>query len=290
MKRGTKIWLIVALIFGLIGGGLCLSAAILGVDYQNVRAMVDDGDFTWRIGPFRWFDSDSDEVSEHHTEGHSLDVEGKDKITLPEQIELLNIDMDYGSLTIKASDSEEVWLDAGDDSDFFEWYCDGSTLTVQNIEHGLSWIGSDAKKATLYIPAGSSFDGVTIDVDAGSCAIETDIRCNMMEVDVDAGSATLKNIETGWVNLDCDAGKITFEGCVSDNGEADVDAGSIDITLLKADVTDYNYDVNVSAGSLTINDKNISGLEHEQYINNGASREWALGCDAGKITMNIKNK
>lgn len=52
MKRGTKIWLIVALIFGLIGGGLCLSAAILGVDYQNVRAMVDDGDFTWRIGRF----------------------------------------------------------------------------------------------------------------------------------------------------------------------------------------------------------------------------------------------
>ena len=31
MKRGTKVWLIVALIFALVGGGLCLSAAILGV-------------------------------------------------------------------------------------------------------------------------------------------------------------------------------------------------------------------------------------------------------------------
>ena len=75
---------------------------------------------------------------------------------------------------------------------------------------------------------------------------------------------------------------------MSDSGEVDVDAGSIDITLLKADAGDYNYDINVSAGSLTINDKKISGLDHEQYINNGASREWALGCDAGKITMNIK--
>ncbi len=286
MKRGTKIWLIVALIFGLIGGGLCLSAAILGVDYDNVRAMVDDGDFAWRIGPFRWFDSES-KKSDHIT-GRGLNAAGKDKMVLSGQMELLNIDMDYGSLTVKASDSEEVWLDAGDDADFFEWYCDGSTLTVQNIEHGLSWIGSDEKKATLYIPAGSSFDGVTIDVDAGSCRIETDIQCNMLEADVDAGSAILKNIEAGWVNLDCDAGKITFEGSVSDSGEVDVDAGSIDITLLKADAGDYNYDINVSAGSLTINDKKISGLDHEQYINNGASREWALGCDAGKITMNIK--
>ena len=37
MKRGTKIWLIVALIFGLIGGGLCLSAAILGVSMDDVN-------------------------------------------------------------------------------------------------------------------------------------------------------------------------------------------------------------------------------------------------------------
>ena len=40
MKRGTKIWLIVALIFGLIGGGLCLSAAILGVSMDDVNHMV----------------------------------------------------------------------------------------------------------------------------------------------------------------------------------------------------------------------------------------------------------
>ena len=115
---------------------------------------------------------------------------------------------------------------------------------------------------------------MTIDVDAGSCRIETDIQCNMLEADVDAGSATLKNIEAGWVNLDCDAGKITFEGSVSDSGEVDVDAGSIDITRLKADAGDYNYDINVSAGSLTINDKKISGLDHEQL-----RRYWRLsGC------------
>ena len=60
MKRGTKIWLIVALIFGLIGGGLCLSAAILGVSMDDVNHMVYKGDFVWRIGPFRWIHSEDD--------------------------------------------------------------------------------------------------------------------------------------------------------------------------------------------------------------------------------------
>ena len=44
--------MIVALIFALVGGGLCLSAAILGVTFDEVRQMVYDGDFAWRIGPF----------------------------------------------------------------------------------------------------------------------------------------------------------------------------------------------------------------------------------------------
>ena len=65
MKRGTKVWMIVALIFALVGGGLCLSAAILGVTFDEVRQMVYDGDFAWRIGPFHsgWFEDDYRENS-----------------------------------------------------------------------------------------------------------------------------------------------------------------------------------------------------------------------------------
>ena len=286
MKRGTKIWLIVALIFGLIGGGLCLSAAILGVTYDDVSHMVYDGDFTWRIGPFRWIYKK--ESTKH--EINSLNVSGQDKVTLQEMTELLQIDMDYGSLTVKASDSGETWLDAGNDADYFEWNFDGSTLTVQICERDFEWMNIDTPKATLYIPSDSNFEYVNIDVDAGSCTIETPIQCGAMDVDVDAGAADLKNVNTGWLSLDCDAGKITFKGKAADGGEVDVDAGAIEMTLTGAEVTDYNYDINVNAGSLSINDKKFSGLEHEQFINNNAPADWSLGCDAGKINMQIKNK
>ena len=286
MKRGTKIWLIVALIFGLIGGGLCLSAAILGVTYDDVSRMVYDGDFTWSIGPFRWISQKK--ITKH--EIHSLNVCGQDKVTLKEMTELLQIHMDYGSLTVKASDSSETWLDAGNDADYFQWDFDGNTLTVQNCDRDFEWMNIDTPKAILYIPSDSNFEYVNIDVDAGSCTIETPIQCESMDVDVDAGAADLKNVNTGWLSLDCDAGKITFKGKAENGGEADVDAGAIEMTLTGAEVTDYNYDVNVNAGSLSINDKKFSGLEHEQFINNNAPADWILGCDAGKINIQIKNK
>lgn len=60
-------------------------------------------------------------------------MSGQDKVTLQEMTELLQIDMDYGSLTVKASDSGETWLGAGNDADYFEWNFDGSTLTVQKL-------------------------------------------------------------------------------------------------------------------------------------------------------------
>lgn len=288
MKRGTKIWLIVALIFGLIGGGLCLSAAILGVSIDDVNHMVYEGDFVWRIGPFRWIHREAS--SEIQTD--ALDDRGQDKVTLQKPTDRMQICIDYGSLTVKTSGSSEAWMDAGDDAEYFEWSYDGSTLSVKNDDDSFDWlnIGDDRPKATLYIPEDSFFSAVDIDMDAGSCTIEVPIRCDIMDVDVDAGVVDLKNVNTAWLGMDCDAGKISFQGQAADGGDVDVDAGSIEIALTGAEVTDYNYDIDVNAGSLSINDKSFSGLEKQTYIDNDGAADWAISCDAGKISMQIKNK
>lgn len=295
MKRGTKIWLIVALIFALVGGGLCLSAAILGVTFDEVRQMVYDGEFSWRIGPFHsgWFvDADGEHSGNEHTsqEG-SLNVDGSEKVPLLSEIEIFKVDMDYGSLLVKASDSSEAYLDAGEYDDDFEWSFDGNTLLVRNTDGDhWNWGNLDSVKATLYLPQNIYFNDIEIDVDAGGCNIELPMECNNLYVDVDAGSATIKDMNAGWMKLDCDAGKITFKGQVPDGGTVDVDAGSIEIALTGAEVTDYNYNINVSAGSLTINDKSFSGLEDQRMLDNSAPADWELSCDAGKIKMNVKNK
>lgn len=255
MKRGTKIWLIVALIFALVGGGLCLSAAILGVTFDEVRQMVYDGEFSWRIGPFHsgWFvDADGEHSGNEHTsqEG-SLNVDGSEKVPLLSEIEIFKVDMDYGSLLVKASDSSEAYLDAGEYDDDFEWSFDGNTLLVRNTDGDhWNWGNLDSVKATLYLPKNIYFNDIDIDVDAGGCNIELPMECNNLYVD----------------------------------------AGSIEIALTGAEVTDYNYNINVSAGSLTINDKSFSGLEDQRMLDNSAPADWELSCDAGKIKMNVKNK
>ena len=295
MKRGTKVWLIVALIFALVGGGLCLSAAILGVTFDEVRQMVYDGDFAWRIGPFHsgWFE---DDYRENSGNGHSsmegnLNADGSEKVSLSSEIETFEVDMDYGSLLVKASYSNEAYLDAGEHADDFEWSFDGNMLLIRNTDGDhWNWGDLDSVKATLYLPKNIHFNDIEVDVDAGGCSIELPMECSNLYVDVDAGSATIKDMNAGWADLDCDAGKISFKGRVSDGGVVDVDAGSAEVVLTGAEVTDYNYSINVSAGSLTINDKSFSGLEDQQMLDNSAPADWELSCDAGKIKMDVKNK
>ena len=51
--------------------------------------------------------------------------------------------------------------------------------------------------------------------------------------------------------------------------------------------TYYNYEIDVAAGALEINDHSFSGLEEKRYINNKGEATWSLACDAGKIEMKI---
>ena len=257
--------------------------------------MVYDGDFAWRIGPFHsgWFE---DDYRENSGNGHSsmegnLNADGSEKVSLSSEIETFEVDMDYGSLLVKASDSNEAYLDAGEHADDFEWSFDGNMLLIRNTDGDhWNWGDLDSVKATLYLPKNIHFNDIEVDVDAGGCSIELPMECSNLYVDVDAGSATIKDMNAGWADLDCDAGKISFKGRVSDGGVVDVDAGSAEVVLTGAEVTDYNYSINVSAGSLTINDKSFSGLEDQQMLDNSAPADWELSCDAGKIKMDVKNK
>ena len=80
----------------------------------------------------------------------NLNADGSEKVSLSSEIETFEVDMDYGSLMVKASDSSEAYLDAGEHADDFEWSFDGNILLVRNTdgEHW-NWGGLDSIKATL---------------------------------------------------------------------------------------------------------------------------------------------
>lgn len=292
MKKSTKIWLIAALILALAGGGLCVAALSIGVNFPEVRQNIMDGTYNL-LGRniFGWDDDVADVGEPEDILYGALSTDGS--VTVPvadkREMETLYVDMDFGKLIVKGTpdDRQEIWLDAGTDSKYFEWTVENDEIIVRNRGEAYWTFGLGMPEATLYIPENTEFYMVSVDVDAGGCNVSTPLSCENLEVDVDAGGAEFKNIQARGAELNCDAGSIELTGKIPGGGVAEVDAGRICMNLSGVEDTYYNYEVDVSAGVLEINDHNFSGLEDERYINNKGEASWSLSCDAGKLEMKI---
>ena len=290
MKKGTKIWLIVVLILALLGGGLCISAFAMGITYKDLRGMAEHGLFSfdswWEETEKSFIKIEGDDTlfSEYLEESHH-----NEPVTSDFTKDYLYIDMDFGKIEIKSSNSDTVTLKCEDASDerYFHMDVTEDAIRVENQNHKL--FGSvDTPEAVLYLPTDSAFQCVEIDVDAGSCQIEIPIQAVQLIVDVDAGAVNVNDMSVEWTDLDCDAGKIEFHGVTESGGLANVDAGAIKIELKDHSYEFYNYMLEVDAGSLKLNDHNYSGLDVETYIDHQAEADWTLDCDAGKIEMSVK--
>jgi hypothetical protein len=283
-KKGVRICLTIVLILLVAGGGLCVAAALMGVTGEDIRRMIEDGDFTVKaVDDVIYRVSGSDTTVENST-GEDA---GQGQVLCQSGPLCGEINIDYGSLTIVASDSDSIYLEA--DEKHFSWSFDGTTLIVENDNDDYHhWTDMAEAKATLYLPSDTYFSDMEINVDAGSCKIEVPLICDNLEVDVDAGAVTAESIDAGRISLDCDEGKILFTGQVRNSSYVDVDAGLVEVSLPDAEMEDYNYNIAVEVGTVSVNDKNVSGLENKNRLDYGAKSTWELECDAGKIKISTK--
>lgn len=63
--------------------------------------------------------------------------------------------------------------------------------------------------------------------------------------------------------------------------------GNMELSL-NGKESDYNYEVECSAGNIDINGTYISAFGAERSIQNGASRTFKLECNMGNITVLFK--
>ena len=276
MKKSIKILLIVSLVLALIGGALCVTAFAMGITAKDLNGMARNGLFCFD----KWWDEDDvvyvEQSTGHHSE-HTANA-ASDKLV---------IDLDFGHLSIESTDSNEVYIEAGpEDEKYFDLQIKDTMITVRSKEHSV-FSGIHVPEATLYVPKDLGIKHIFLDVDAGECIIENAMNVQTLEVDVDAGAVKIQSMTANWLDLNCDAGSIVYAGEVISGGEADANAGKIELTLRGKQEKDYNYEIDVDAGALIINDYKYSGKEKETFIRNNAKATWSLSCDAGKIEMNV---
>lgn len=161
-----------------------------------------------------------------------------------EGINSLEVDASALELNIYPTKEENVIVDFyGNRSLGVECMKEGATLKVDS--HGQKkWFGRIPEKNKLDI------------------YIPATVELEKAEFDIAAGKVYVKDVAVKNIELDADACEFIFEGM---------------------DVEEYNYDIDMSIGTLKIAEQEFTGINVEKYINNNASKSVIIDADASDI-------
>lgn len=189
-----------------------------------------------------------------------------------------------------------------------DYYTDEGTLHVECFK-GNHFIGEDLSQNQIFIgfPKGSSFDEVELICGAGTAEV-VNITANELEIEAGAGEVTVNsaevtkfsaNIGAGRVessdmtarevDLEVGMGECIYQGKILGELDAECDLGNMEIRV-EGSETDYNYELDCSAGNIDLGGRSITGLAAEKSINNGASRNFDISCNMGNITVSFEEE
>lgn len=312
MNKFSKGCLILCLVLVCVSA-VCMGAGIaMGGSMREVQTLADEGAFDiggWNIGKHQFYFGPQDEAG---AEGEEV-IEGSVVETFSsDEIKSLKVDMKYGEISFTDSESGaiEISVDAPK-RNTYQCFNDNGTLKLEDDTRTrvLGWNGftnSDVT-VTIAIPAGKEFEEVEIstnagvidaehaflagkidlELDAGKLTGEKLTAYEEFSVDVGAGSMEIIDFSTEKLEADCGVGEIDISGTVSEKVEADCGVGRITLNLFGKE-TDYNYELEVGLGEISINGTSYSSLSSHKKIDNGADKKISLDCGVGQIDVTVK--
>jgi hypothetical protein len=289
MKSFTRACLIFSGVVIAIGLVLTIIGGCLGAGSAFAK-MVGNGAFS-----FNW---DSD----HST----IDI--KDLTDVNEEftdIKKLDIDLKYGSLKVEKTDGNTCKVVA--ESVVKGFSCkekDGTLIIEDNISNAINFGFDDDydPTITLYIPQGSSYEDVDIDVGAGYVNA-SDINTKDLSIDIGAGEfegnkinakdaklsvgaghLLIEEFVTDTVKLDCGTGKMEVYGNVQSDSNIDCGIGDIVLSVANAE-SSYDYDIDCGIGNVSVGDNSFGGIATEKTIDNNSGNEMKIDCGVGNVEV-----
>lgn len=272
MKKFMKYSAITALVM-IVLGIIMTSTAMIVKGPETITLLTQHssellntlgGDVLINVAPDLNFDSDIPMLSANTQQ--TIDGTG-----------ITKLDMELGSCKLQILPSEDQYYYAHTDSaGICQVYSDDETLVVK--------AGSGA--ITLYIPDNFYFEEIKISLGAGEINSNSAFRTENLEVELAAGEINLTNVEVGDLSTEVGAGSLSFAGSVLQSVDAECGMGNLSLELTGAQ-TDYNYDVDVAAGNVTIGNESFSGIAGDREINNNASKNVTVECALGNIDISF---
>ncbi|MGL5260303.1 MAG: DUF4097 family beta strand repeat-containing protein [Lachnospiraceae bacterium] len=211
----------------------------------------------------------------------------------------INIEVGGGEIYILESEDEEIEINA---SDIVQCEIRNNTLLITNKRN------KDLlnESATIYLYLPNTIDLEEIDIRIGAALLEaSSLVAKEISLDVGAGSMAIDNLKTRELEINVGMGQMTLHNCDIKEGEFEVGIGNLyfngDIEnnidakvglgnmefLLTAGRDDYNYELEVSMGSIAIGDQYYAGSISENKRNKGANATLDLECSMGNIDVSF---
>ncbi|MEG7530664.1 MAG: hypothetical protein RSF83_04655 [Hungatella sp.] len=273
MKKFSKVCLILAAVLLVFGIGISAAAVAMGASLMDLPSIG----FGYEGDGWDWSNYDEEwDVGEGESNQNFVEVKN------------LNIDMSGGFVQVLSGDAgEQIQVSIGSGDGGYECYQDGETLYIEtrikqnqrgfdHLHHG--------REIQILVPTGYLFDTVEVDVKAGEFIAEQ-LECGKLNMDVKAGSATVENGTVNNFAGECKAGEVIYQGVVNNVVEADCQVGSLEMKLL-GKKEDFNYDIQVSVGEISLDNRDYSGMGKKHHIaHQTAQGTMDLECSAGAIEI-----
>lgn len=261
-KRWKTFFIVCASVFG-VGVVFCIAGFAIGVTDRDVRNAFRNGFGRFGIS---WDEEGTDFDS--HEEMSSEGIEGEWESY--HGVRNLEIEVGKIELVIAESDEDKILIERDMDAEcdnHVRIHQEGDTLKVEMEE----WehFDNDAGSITIYVPKGMVFDSAELTVGAGAMEIEK-LRARALDMEVGAGSIAADMVEAEELSLTCGMGNIEMTA--------------------KGSKQDYNYDLDVGMGGVTIGGSEFDGMAIEKQVENNAAKNIDLECGMGSIDIEFEEE
>lgn len=315
MKKFTKVTLIIAAVFVMLGITLCCVGATVAGGLKNLRTMAQSGALNFGNWHFEDGVYYKGEDLIENVGGLELDVnilsEGEENSRnhYDHDIKQIEMDLDLANVIIKSTEQDGITITMENGfTKHYKEYLEEDTLRV-TYDGGTNNY-KDAPNITIYVPIDCALEEINIETDLGNVEIwdftqgievlkvvanlgnieihNSEIRGNSI-VEADMGNAQMLQVICKDVEMHSDMGAVCFKGIVNGNLDLSADMGSAEATISGKE-TDYNVYLSTDMGQVHHNNGHYSNDTSGNYYceNSGAKGDIRIHSSMGEVKLNFE--
>lgn len=303
MKKITKVMLITAGVFGVLGIGFSVSGAAMGAtvdslellrdfrDKVNTRLISDEG-----FHDDDYYDDEYDDDEDRAASGSANEAlgtteDGVRSYTLKD-VTKLDAELTWDAFVMESWDKSDFGVEIqGDEREEISVVQQGNEVKLVSKKYKKEKQKENQRTVTFYYPKNSKFREVDIEIGAGTAELMDAIETDEFSFTVGAGEGNAYDrITAGEISLEVGLGALELDVLDGQNIDGECGMGSLN-AIFTGSQSEYFVKAEGGLSSIVIGGSQISGIAGENTLGSkGASRTAELECGMGSINIEFEEE